>query len=308
MRLRKRLHYFIAIAILGIVGLSFMLKANSNDQSSAHIRLVSLILTAPDHYDQRSAVRDTWIGSAPSTHKHYFFIAAKGLEPSTRQLLVDEDAIHHDLVLLPNAVEVYDQLTTKVLRSFQWIHEHYPNAQHVFKGDDDTFVRADLLSAELESSELRNTTLYWGYFDGRAPVRRSGKWEEKTWFLCDRYLPYALGGGYVLSMSLVQYLAEHADAFQKFKSEDVSVGLWLAPFNITRKHDVRFDTEWKSRGCSNQHLVMHKQTPVDMYNKHEQWRQSSGQRVCVTEETRRHAYEYRWDLPASQCCPGRGMN
>jgi galactosylxylosylprotein 3-beta-galactosyltransferase len=51
--------------------------------------------------------------------------------------------------------------------------------------------------------ELKNSNypkgLYWGFFDGRAPVQIQGKWAEKDYKICDRYLPYALGGGYVLS-------------------------------------------------------------------------------------------------------------
>jgi galactosylxylosylprotein 3-beta-galactosyltransferase len=58
--------------------------------------------------------------------------------------------------------------------------------------------------------ELHNTnyekSLYWGFFDGRAPVQKSGKWQETNYVLCDRYLPYALGGGYVLSHDLVSIL------------------------------------------------------------------------------------------------------
>lgn len=63
--------------------------------------------------------------------------------------------------------------------------------------------------------------------------------------------------------------------------QDTSIGLWLTSLNITRKHDIRFDTEWKvsvlykcdltlqkSRGCQNNHLVSHKQTPEDMFKKH----------------------------------------
>jgi galactosylxylosylprotein 3-beta-galactosyltransferase len=53
--------------------------------------------------------------------------------------------------------------------------------------------------------------LYWGYFDGRARAFSKGKWQEKDWFLCDTYLPYALGGGYVISESIVSFLAKNAD-------------------------------------------------------------------------------------------------
>lgn len=34
---------------------------------------------------------------------------------------------------------------------------------------------------------------------------------------------------------------ETPDVYQ----QDVSVGVWLAPLKLNRKHDLRFDTEWK---------------------------------------------------------------
>ncbi len=67
----------------------------------------------------------------------------------------------------------------------------------------------------------------------------------QSWALCDLYLPYATGGGYLLGSQLVAYLAENAHHLTRFFNEDVSVGAWLAPLNITRVHDTRFDTEWK---------------------------------------------------------------
>lgn len=60
--------------------------------------------------------------------------------------------------------------------------------------------------------------LYWGYFDGRARVYLNGKWEEKDWFLCDTYLPYTLGGGYVISHSIVDYIARNADFLRYYLS------------------------------------------------------------------------------------------
>lgn len=85
------------------------------------------------------------------------------------------------------------------------------------------------------------------------------------------------------------------------KSEDVSVGLWLAPVaNIERKHDVRFDTEYRSRGCSNEYIITHKVSLEKMQALHERY-QLTGE-LCKREERHRMSYHYNWTVPPSQCC------
>ena len=64
--------------------------------------------------------------------------------------------------------------------------------------DDDSYVQLPQVLEELKHSNFPEK-LYWGFFDGRAPVWDKGKWAESEYRLCDKYLPYALGGGYVLS-------------------------------------------------------------------------------------------------------------
>lgn len=49
-----------------------------------------------------------------------------------------------------------------------------------------------------------------------------------------------------------------------FRNEDVSVGAWLAGLSVRYVHDPRFDTEFRSRGCNNQYIVTHKQTPESL--------------------------------------------
>ena len=49
---------------------------------------------------------------------------------------------------------------------------------------------------------------------------------------------------------------------QKWNSEDISVGAWLAPVGPNRIHSSRFDTESESRGCSNSYIVTHKQVII----------------------------------------------
>jgi len=46
---------------------------------------------------------------------------------------------------------------------------------------------------------------------GKIPYIKSsftqGKWAEVSYDLCDRYIPYALGGGYGLGWRLVKHIA-----------------------------------------------------------------------------------------------------
>ena len=59
-----------------------------------------------------------------------------------------------------------------------------------------------------------------------------------------RYVPYALGGGYVLGRELVSFIAENARMLELYNSEDAAMGAWLGGFKVTRKHDTRWDDRW----------------------------------------------------------------
>ncbi|KPI93379.1 Beta-1,3-galactosyltransferase 6 [Papilio xuthus] len=193
--------------------------------------------------------------------------------------------------------------------------------KYVIKCDDDSFVRIDLIVKDLDAfapsmnaPELNKFVtfkehlptykgLYWGYFNGHAEVFLTGKWQEKGWFLCDNYLPYALGGGYVISRRIVDYIAQNMDFLSFYNAEDVSMGVWTASLNaINRVHDVRFDTEWKSRGCKDNMLIRHKQTTSDMFQMYKSLAQSNGQKLCNTEELHRKTYFYNWNVLPSSCC------
>lgn len=146
----------------------------------------------------------------------------------------------------------------------------------------------------------RKRFLYWGYMDGRAPVQRKGKWAEKDWILCDRYVPHALGGGYILSRLLVEYLAKNKPLFKMYNSEDVAVGTWLAGLDVYYLHDLRFDTEWESRGCRNSYLITHKQSIESMQRKYRRLHEKG--HLCDQEHTIMDPFEYNWTALPSKCC------
>nr|CAG4641898.1 EOG090X0A8N [Eurycercus lamellatus] len=279
---------------------SELVKENNNSLgNSSHqpILLAVLIVSDPTKSATRRTIRETWLSLSDSRVKHFFVIGSKGLTSEVLQDVNDESATFNDLLILDSVAESYYTLTNKVLSGFQWVvFNHQFN--FILKCDDDSYVKLPLLLDELAKQPQKQ--LYWGFFKGGSTVFRNGKWSENDWFVCDTYLPYALGGGYILSQDLVEYLANNAPLLQQFKSEDVSVGLWLSPLKIHRVHDVRFNTEYKSRGCFNSYLITHKQSANEMREMHSNLVRTG--ELCSTEIRLRYSYNYNWTAPPTKCC------
>lgn len=87
---------------------------------------------------------------------------------------------------------------------------------------------------------------------------------------------------------------------KNIKSLNLILGTWLAPLQVNRIHDYRFDTEYRSRGCNNLHIVSHKQSTADMYQKHTQLKENG--KLCLQETHLQNSFIYNWDLPPTQCC------
>lgn len=267
-------------------------------QDKIHTELLIIVFSAPSNNIQRTTIRNTWL-SAKGQHsfQHYFVIGTASLGSDSKKELDTENALHKDLMLLPAVSDSYSRLSLKLIAALKWSNLH-ANYTYLLKVDDDTFVHLDALFKLLSLQPSKR--LYLGFFDGRAKVKTKGKWIEDSWFLCDTYLPYAKGGGYVLSSDLVKFITGNADFLTLYKNEDVSLGTWLAPLNVIRVHDTRFDTEFRSRGCANTYVVMHKQTVAMMVKKHQNLIASG--KICPVEHLSRYSYIYNWKVPPSLCC------
>lgn len=243
--------------------------------------------------------------------KHFFVIGNLGLTKSSKMVtIVDEQAKYNDLLLLEDHEEKYIDLTEKLVKAMKKLEIMNINYKYLFKCDDDTYSKLDVMSEALnqydmklekmkkEGQTMTNLQLYWGYFDGRSPVQRSGKYEEKEYNLCSLYIPYAVGGGYVLSKGLVTYIAKQSDFLSQYRSEDASVGTWLSSMrNIHQRHDVRFDSWYTPRDCKQSHFVLHKRTIKDM-------EKIFNGNPCHAEQRKSKLYEYyyNWKSFPSRCC------
>ncbi|KAJ8942847.1 hypothetical protein NQ314_009909, partial [Rhamnusium bicolor] len=263
--------------------------------------LIILILSAPKNLDKRDTVRETWINSDQLLH------------------LSSEQSKNNDILILP-MLDTYKSLTEKVKRSFVWLNDQYDYGlgfKYVLKCDDDSFVNLKSLTSEIVAMEnfyhkldlkqsfksnLEQTNFYLSMNAQEVPelkLKESGKKMIGS-HLIDMYHMLWVEDIFY-QKKLVTYIAKNTENLRSYQSEDVSVGFWLAPVNnVLRVHDVRFDTEWISRGCRNSHLVTHnisRQEMRKMYNNYIEFRT-----FCPEQVDKRSYYVYDWSVPPSQCC------
>lgn len=267
------------------------------------VYLFAAILSSHDNEALRNAARRTWLrleNRSVLDVSHRFFVGTVGVPTDRRAALEREAAVNRDVVLLHDVPD--ENRTYKLLRTLAWI-SHKCEPRYVLKLDDDSFARPDAIAWELAHAE-RNMTyeprLYWGFFAGHEPVIKSGKRAEPSWYLSERYLPYACSGGYVLSAPVMRYIYDHRSLVERYANEDVSMGVWLAALNLNRTHDRRFDTERHSRGCFNSYLVTGKQTESMMEEKYRSLERHGI--LCPQEVQLRPSYVYDWEARPSRCC------
>lgn len=243
---------------------------------------------------------------------HYFAIGTANLPFVESNKLTREHAKHNDLLLLNDLKDSYANLTLKLLKTIESI-SNIESFEYLLKTDDDTYVKLDYLLEDLiqydKSIKRAQSTannikpeLYWGYFNGRATVKNRGQWKELNFNLCERYLPYALGGGYVISKNLVHFVAQNHRTLSRYISEDISMGVWLSSLrNVYKKHDVRFDTAYMPRKCQNYHIVLHKRTPTNMRDVYRGFL-CTFKAANATNIHRPAEYFYDWSSSQTQCC------
>ena len=145
------------------------------------------IISHPKNIERRTAIRQTWLNTPDRNLRKdvlpLFVVGNENLSEEVSKKLEEERNGNKDLLVLP-IQETYTGLTQKILASFVQI-ERNVNFSFLLKVDDDSFVNLAIIVDELRNSNY-NQGLYWGFFDGRSPVQKTGKWAEVDYILCDR--------------------------------------------------------------------------------------------------------------------------
>ena len=103
-----------------------------------------------------------------------------------------------------------------------------------------------------------------------------------------------------MGRDLVHFIGNNFYLLKFYRNEDASLATWIAGLDVKVVHDVRFDTEWESRGCSNEYLVTHKKSPQELEAIYNLVRYQGI--LCKKEFVHRQAYEYDFSVIPSKCC------
>ena len=174
-----------------------------------------VILSASGRDHQRDGLRKTWLRHRRTDWDYKFFMGGRG----DRILLPD-------VVRLPDVADDYEHLSHKVLGALKWVAASV-QTQFVLKVDEDTWVDMRSVTNWLHASG--SDWFYGGALQTQLSVMRSGKWGVPTTvFSSANFPPYALGGGYVLSLQAAAAVVQVLEAKQVPllpNVEDSSIGL-----------------------------------------------------------------------------------
>ncbi|KAM6100863.1 beta-1,3-galactosyltransferase 4 [Pterocles gutturalis] len=211
--------------------------------------LLVLVPSAPSHWSQRQAIRDTW-----ASGQHPGWVEEQNLGLSTRTLFVlglpevggvqegirAESSRYAD-VLQGSFSDTYANLTRKTLLLLRWAAARCPSARFVLKADDDVFVNLPALTNHLAA--LRNSQnlylgrVHWWVRPNRLPDTRHHV--PVALFPSARFPPYCSGTAYVLGRGALVAILQVAHLVPLVAPEDVWVGLCARRAGVSPRHSGR---------------------------------------------------------------------
>ncbi|XP_043119834.1 N-acetyllactosaminide beta-1,3-N-acetylglucosaminyltransferase 2 [Puntigrus tetrazona] len=242
--------------------------------ASDQIFLLFAIKSIPKHFERRQAVRETWGREGLYENglrvRTVFLLGRSSADDPSLDKLVSFEAQQFQDLLIWDFQDSFYNLTLKEHVFFKWMLDNCPRVSFVFKGDDDVFANTQAILKHLQSLEPEQATaLYTGQVISDASPLRDPKikYYVPQSFYEGPYPPYAGGGGFLFSGSLLPSLYHVSFYIPFFPIDDVYNGMCFKAIGITAmKHDgfKTFDIREQDRENPCVHkdlLLVHQRNP-----------------------------------------------
>lgn len=170
------------------------------------------------------------------------FLVGKTNSSKLNNLLRQEAQVYKDIVI-GDFLDTYRNLSLKTLLGLQWT-SHHCKPKYILKTDDDCYVNVLSLVQWLQEYHVTNGSrpLYAGNIQRDMEVVRD-KTNRYYVSVMDinrhKYPPYASGGGYVFSASLLPRLLSASQEVPIIPVEDACFGLYMQHIGIKPLHNSK---------------------------------------------------------------------
>ena len=216
-------------------------RPTNNSVDDDQIKLFLVIISAPNYFDKREAIRQTWLTQliqSTSNNKvklvgHGFIVGlTNNNNVSKVQKRLQEESAKHGDILQVDMLDTYADLSRKVAAALNWINNKCSSPtvmmDFVLKVDDDVYVNTRNLMTTIDnlnnSSSQQQLTVYGTSADGI--VRREGKFKvNPDMWPWSNYPPYSMGAFLLMSGRSIEPLLAAAQTTPYFPFEDTYLGL-----------------------------------------------------------------------------------
>nr|XP_054769456.1 beta-1,3-galactosyltransferase 5-like [Lytechinus pictus] len=208
------------------------------------VTLLVLVKSATYHTALRDIVRNTYVIGITKYNVSVKVVFNLGYpENEKEQAKINEEARLHGDILQADYVDIYYNLTKKFVMGLKWAVK-FCDCEFVMSTDDDIMVDIVTLAKDLQGLPLEERTNFVAGKQNGNPVDRNeySKWYcPKELYFDDRYPPFPLGHGIILSHKVTQKLYEASrDLPPEIPFDDVYCGILLKALDIEIRDRVRW--------------------------------------------------------------------
>ncbi|CAK1547547.1 unnamed protein product, partial [Leptosia nina] len=207
----------------------------------AHIKVLIMVTSAPNHTRARDAVRLTWGHYAARRDIAFAFVLGRAPE-SLRAALDAEDALYGDLVV-GRSLDSYSNLTLKTVSLLEWADTYCPRVPHLLKTDDDMFINVPRL-LRFAAARANATNTIWGKVIKKSLPKRTTKskyYVSPAQFPGKVFPEFATGPAYLVTRDTARKLLAAAPKAPYLRLEDVFLtGVLSAKLGVRRVHAPEF--------------------------------------------------------------------
>ncbi|XP_069806118.1 beta-1,3-galactosyltransferase 5-like [Dendropsophus ebraccatus] len=202
--------------------------------------IIMAVKSHPRAGTRRSAIRQTW--SKEQELKGYkirrVFLVGRTEVSGHMEIVKVESAVYGD-ILQWDMTESHYNLSLKERCFLEWLNHNVPEADYIFKGDDDVFVNTEVVLDLIK--DFGSPAVIHGFHQHRPGVMRYTKYSiSHTLYPLARYPGFVSGGGFIFPGPAVPSLYEASRMMPVFPLDDVYFGFLALAANLTYRHDRRF--------------------------------------------------------------------